>query len=511
MVIDTTKKLGYLDETGKFVAGTKPPEVQVDPSKIGYLDEKGSFIPSQEPVKPKPLPEVPRFKAPEDSILKVEPKKITVPSEFDPNVSVEDYLVSIGQPGDYNSRVKLARDLGIVNYTGLGTQNDRLLRLLREGQQIEEEKPEVKPEPALADEEGDQQDTQQQIVNLNKVAEEEQEGEYTILTEEGGKDVEVSDSVKLTTKLIEALEDKPERDKTTLETFQEQREILGIEDLENEFASAESAVEKLDADFASKLEEEEGRKVSLKQVRRRQSAEEIAYNRKRRDLVVERNALANQLNMKYNVLNNIVKYTGQDYDDAQQDYQFKFNAALQLTNLLTGIEDKAKTAEERQIDNARANLQIMYNLFKGGNVSYESLDSATQLDIKSMELQAGLPTGFTKFIDENIKEDVVSFLPAYTNEEGNRIQPVATVTADGKYSISNVSLGKAQVKTTDIISQAKLNTLAASGIPEAVALDIQRSLNSGRTKPEIIAHLDQQLGEGKGKEMMEIYENIMIP
>ena len=215
--------------------------------------------------------------------------------------------------------------------------------------------------------------------------------------------------------------------------------------------------------------------------------------------------------MKYSVLNNIVKYTGQDYDDAQQNYQFKFNAALNLTNLLVGIEDKAKTAEERQVDNARANLQIMYNLFKGGNVSYSSLDSATQLDIKNMELQAGLPTGFTKFVSENIKEDIVSFLPAYTDDNGNRIQPVATVTADGKYSIKNVSLGKAQVKVTDLISQAKLNTLAASGLPQAVALDIQRSLNSGITNSTIIAHLDEQLGEGKGKEMMEIYEYIMAP
>ncbi|KKN02831.1 hypothetical protein LCGC14_1113810, partial [marine sediment metagenome] len=333
-----------------------------------------------------------------------------------------------------------------------------------------------------------------------------------ILTEEGGKDVKVSDSTKLVTKLIESLEDKPERDKTTLETFQEQREILGIEDLENEFASAEADIERLDADFASKLEEEEGRKVSLKQVRRRQTAEGIAYNRKRRELVVDRNALANRLNMKYSVLNNIVKYTGQDYDDAQQDYQFKFNAALQLTSLLTGIEDKAKTAEERQIDNARANLQIMYNLFKGGNVSYSSLDSATQLDIKNMELQAGLPTGFTKFIDENIKEDVVSFLPAYTSEDGNRIQPVATISADGRYSIKNVNLGQAGATTkTKLISQAKINTLAASGVPEIVALDIQRSLNEGVTKETIIAHIDKKLGEGKGKEMMEIYENIMMP
>ncbi|KKL41731.1 hypothetical protein LCGC14_2367390, partial [marine sediment metagenome] len=133
-------------------------------------------------VKPKPLSEVPGFKRPEGSILDIKPKTPT--GEVDIGVSVEDYLVSIGQPGDLQSRVKIARDLGITNYIGNEEQNLRMLRLLREGQQAEEEKPEVKPtvEPTIKtpgqQEIEQQQDTQQQIVDLNKDAEEEQQGEY---------------------------------------------------------------------------------------------------------------------------------------------------------------------------------------------------------------------------------------------------------------------------------------------------------------------------------------------
>ena len=65
------------------------------------------------------------------------------------------------------------------------------------------------------------------------------------------------------------------------------------------------------------------------------------------------------------------------------------------------------------------------------------------------------------------------------------------------------------VEGKDIISQSTINRLAAAGVPEMVALDIQRSLNAGVTEPAIIAHLDKQLGEGKGEEIMKNYKSIM--
>lgn len=45
--------------------------------------------------------------------------------------SIVDYLSSIGQPSDYNSRAKLATQLGIQNYTGSATQNTEMLKILR--------------------------------------------------------------------------------------------------------------------------------------------------------------------------------------------------------------------------------------------------------------------------------------------------------------------------------------------------------------------------------------------
>jgi len=46
-------------------------------------------------------------------------------------VSIVDYLKSVGQPSDYNSRAKLAAQQGITNYTGTAAQNTQLLNTLR--------------------------------------------------------------------------------------------------------------------------------------------------------------------------------------------------------------------------------------------------------------------------------------------------------------------------------------------------------------------------------------------
>ncbi len=48
-------------------------------------------------------------------------------------VSVVDYLKSLGQPSDFNSRAQLAQQYGITNYSGTAEQNTQLLNLLRSG------------------------------------------------------------------------------------------------------------------------------------------------------------------------------------------------------------------------------------------------------------------------------------------------------------------------------------------------------------------------------------------
>lgn len=254
--------------------------------------------------------------------------------------------------------------------------------------------------------------------------------------------VDLSSSAKLVERLTQMIGEK--KDAPSLRDEYE-KELLrsGYNEDAASLAEADRAVKQLDADFASLTQSEEGRLVSMSQVRRRQSAEQIAYDRVRRDLVVERDYLANQVANKQAVVNTMVSLTGQDIANAQAEYQNKIQNALSITNLVRGIEQDQLTAIQRQQDNARANVQVMSGLLASGNVKYSQLDSATKSQLKSMELQAGLPVGFTQFVSETVKDPEVQFLPAYTDINGVRIQPIATINPQtGAYTIKNINQGK---------------------------------------------------------------------
>jgi len=256
--------------------------------------------------------------------------------------------------------------------------------------------------------------------------------------------VDLSKSAALVENLTSLINNKPEST-SLVDTYQNELLKSGYNEDAAALTEADKAIAQLDADFTSQLETEEGRQVSMTQVRRRQSAEETAYNRTRRDLVVERDFLANKVANKQAVVNTMVTLIGKDNDTAQAEYQSKITNALAITNLIRGIEQDELTAQEKAQDNARANVQVMANLLQSGNIKYSQLDSSTKSQLKSMELQAGLPAGFTQFVNETIKDPEVQFLAAYTDVSGMRIQPVVTTDPNtGAYTIKNINQGKVE-------------------------------------------------------------------
>lgn len=64
-------------------------------------------------------------------------------ANFNPAVSIVDYLSSKGQPSTFNARAELAKNSGISNYTGTAAQNAQLLGILQNAP--------VKKEPTVAE------------------------------------------------------------------------------------------------------------------------------------------------------------------------------------------------------------------------------------------------------------------------------------------------------------------------------------------------------------------------
>ena len=367
--------------------------------------------------------------------------------------SIENFLVAVGLPSDIAARQKMAQERGITGYRGTADQNTRLLGLLRKeydaGTLGKPTNPSDLPKGSgtgTGQDQGQTKDPQSEIDRINAEANSLQDNEHKMIEENAKGKVDISQSQQLTEKLLKMLEGKQEQDKAApslQQQFLDQRTKLGVGEMETKLAGLDAKLEQLDADYASAVEGEEGRLVSMSQVQRRQSAEGIAYQRARRDMVAERDSVANQLNTKYGVIKSMVDFAGMDYDNAQQNYQTQFNSSLQLINLVKGIENEAKDNQEKAVDNARANATIMYNLLKEGNVKYDSLDASAKADIKNLEMMAGLPTGFTEFITSAIDEPVIHFGTAFTDAKGDRIQPVLTVDkATGNVNTNNVIVGK---------------------------------------------------------------------
>lgn len=232
-----------------------------------------------------------------------------------------------------------------------------------------------------------------------------------------GTKIDLRDSSALISKLISSVEEKPQTP-SLAETFASKRASLGLDILETQLSDADTQIAKLEADYQATEAEEGGRLVSMGQIRKRQSALGIEYTKKRGELQTQRTNIANQLNMKYGVLNSLMTFTGQDYQNANQAYQQKFNNAITMTNLIKGIEEDQKNDQEKAKDNARANVDIMYDLIKNGTVNYDSLPETTKMDIKNMELQSGLPVGFVSALKKVSAGKEILFHRATPDETG---------------------------------------------------------------------------------------------
>ena len=277
---------------------------------------------------------------------------------------------------------------------------------------------------------------------------------------------ETTPTVRESSKLLEKLADVFSTEKapappSLAQTFQEQRAALGVGEFETRLSDIDGKLAQLDADYSSVLEEEEGRLVSMGAIQRRQSALGIEYNRQKRDLIAERDSVARILDVKYGIINTMVNLTGQDYANASQAYQVKFNQAITLFNAFRGVEQDQISDLERKQDTARANVQIMANLLKSSNVDFATLSPAQQLEIRKAETQAGFPIGFIAAVTKAANatnSTEVQFLPAFPDASGARIQPVVLTDSKGGYSISNVTLAQMETK-----SEAELPAGGAAG------------------------------------------------
>jgi hypothetical protein len=220
------------------------------------------------------------------------------------------------------------------------------------------------------------------------------------------------------------------------DTYKNLLQTSGINDLESQLSNLKQQASSITATYSNLKLDEEGKPVPMNVINGRMSEEDRQATEKLNPINEQIKAITDQLTTKYSVVNNIMTFTGKDYDNAVQDYDKQFSDNIAMINAVKTLSTTDNTA----VDNARANLQIIYNGLSNGTATVDSLTPDQKANITKLETQAGLPVGFYNSIVA--KNNGGSILSTTTRDDnGTKYADVILKNSDGSLSIKSYALG----------------------------------------------------------------------
>lgn len=372
------------------------------------------------------------------------------------STSVVDYIKSTGGDSSFSARAKKAVELGLVKstdqYTGSSSQNTSLLKALQGSK---------KTSPSQVGSQSDVSsfinDAQGEDIvrSKSKNDPETRGGSFT--------SSDLIDTFKELTGKSSIVPDYKMPDAPNFEaTFQQLRGKYGVDALETSINDLDAQQQDLEAQLRISRNAEIGKPVALNVIEGRVSEQERNFN-ERIDYVSRQKARAvAELQTANDAIENIMNFRKMDYDVAKDAYNTEFSNNLQLFNTIKGLAEFEITESERVADNARANLQIIYNSIKDtGDIS--TIDDATAVKINKLELQAGLPQGFYQQIA--LQKPEADVLSTTTRETGGvKYADVLFKNADGSISTQSIKLGASKTTGSDNMTEAELLRAARSDI-----------------------------------------------
>lgn len=235
---------------------------------------------------------------------------------------------------------------------------------------------------------------------------------------------------------LEALKTPDTR--SALEFTQEQLAASQFQEATNDLNKSKAALRELDTNFISTLEESERTPgLSLGAIRRNQSELEVAYNRARRDLVTEVQANSDIVQAQSAIMGMMIDAFKFDSQQAQVEYQNKFNKAMSMYDLVTQEERDQFNIQQKLQDNQRANLSVITGMLAEGTINYDNLSADAKSQIATMEQSVGLQ-GISRAIGKTPMPPVVSIGSPVTAADGSVHTPIYSQDpSTGEVTISN--------------------------------------------------------------------------
>lgn len=215
-------------------------------------------------------------------------------------------------------------------------------------------------------------------------------------------------------------------------TFNTLRTEMGVTDMETNLNELKAQQREIDAQLRTNKIAERGKPVAQGVIEGRISKESQQAQENYDFVSRQISSVTDQLNTAYNVINLTMSFQNLDYQDAVARYNTEFSQNLQVIDLVRGIQKDAITEQQRQIDNARANLTIYTNAITSGNLDPGSLSQDQKVQLAKLEAQSGLPIGFTSQLGLSAKDRIVS------TSTNNGVTSVVLTDGQGNLTVKKV-------------------------------------------------------------------------
>lgn len=225
-------------------------------------------------------------------------------------------------------------------------------------------------------------------------------------------------------------------------------EGLGITVLESQLSDLQNQEAAIQKTNRERLQAEEDKPVALGVIGGRQSEIDRQTQKQLSDIAIQKTAVTNVLNMKYNMVNTMMSLKKMDYENASADYDSKFNQAISAINLLRGLKSDEQNDKDRAETSARANLQIIYNGIEKGAVDFSKLDPNVKNSITKWETQAGLPAGFVQTIKSTNPTSEIVSTTSRVDGAGKKYIDLVMRNQDGSISVKSAYVGQEKISSS---------------------------------------------------------------
>jgi len=188
--------------------------------------------------------------------------------------------------------------------------------------------------------------------------------------------------------------------------------------------------------------------------------------------------LTDVANSAYNYINMTMNFKQMDYNTAKESYDTEFNRRMSIYTMLKGEKKDERDFQlnlmQQQQATASTQLSMYADMITSGSMTWDSLSADQKLSISKLEVQAGLPVGFTSKIKIPKNSTTLSV--------SNRTDPSGNIYADILYI--DPATGATEV-THQLLGKAKVASSGGSSSSQTVAQKAEAEFRKALSNPSV--------------------------